>query len=110
MPASYRKQAYHGAAFQAAVATLFGHKDYRHDLVTTAEVAAKTNVGAGATVEFRLRGVTIAPWASATCRSESATAARVAIPPFLLGQRLRYQGQSKFSSQPASEMMYALLT
>ena len=56
MPASHRKQAYHGAAFQAAVATLFGHKDYRHDLVTTAEVAAKTNVGAGATVEFRLRG------------------------------------------------------
>ena len=60
MPASCRKQPYHGPAFCSAVQKLFGHSDYRHDLITPREVAAvQSGVESGCTVRFTLYGETL---------------------------------------------------
>ena len=59
MPAHCRTQAYHGPAFCSAVKKLFGHKDYRHDLITPREVAAAGGLEAGCTVRFTMSGETL---------------------------------------------------
>lgn len=59
MPPHCRTQAHHGPAFCSAVKKLFGHKDYRHDLVTPREVAAAGGVAAGSTVRFTMAGETL---------------------------------------------------
>jgi hypothetical protein len=59
MPAHCRTQSYHGPAFCNAVKKLFGHKDYRHDLVTPREVAASSGLEAGCTVRFTMSGETL---------------------------------------------------
>jgi len=55
MPEACRKQGHHGELFRKTVAQLFGHTDFRHDLVTPREQASVVNgVEAGCTVRFTL--------------------------------------------------------
>lgn len=59
MPSHCRTQPHHGPAFCSAAKKLFGHKDYRHDLVTPREVAAAGGLEAGCTVRFTMYGETL---------------------------------------------------
>ncbi len=59
MPPHCRTQPAHGPAFCNAVKKLFGHKDYRHDLITPREVAAAGGLEAGCTVRFTMSGETL---------------------------------------------------
>ena len=46
----------HDAFFQQCVRKLFGHTDWRHDLVTGQEVAHKSGISIGAPVRFKFKG------------------------------------------------------
>ncbi|GAB5354137.1 hypothetical protein AAMO2058_000094000 [Amorphochlora amoebiformis] len=59
MPRACHKQSHHGALFQRAARGIFGHKDFRHDLVTPKEEAGRSGVYTGSTVRFEFRGETL---------------------------------------------------
>mmetsp|Transcript_21752 Transcript_21752/g.38602 ORF Transcript_21752/g.38602 Transcript_21752/m.38602 type:complete len:215 (-) Transcript_21752:375-1019(-) len=56
MPEACRTQTHHGPLFRAAARRIFGHKDYRHDLITPQEDAHHKGVEAGCQVKFKFKG------------------------------------------------------